>query len=88
MLSCPQTLPAITVASQTILTSLLGLDNKAATMSQPALRSIQRMLHFVLQPTISKLQKEDPSSAKLDDIRGRLKIYDMMASMPPAIGKC
>lgn len=87
LINCPQTLPALSIASQAMLTSLLAVDYRSAAMCQPALGAIQKLLTLVLQPTMSKLKREAPDHPKLVEIQMRLGVYDAVVKMPPTHGE-
>ncbi len=69
-----------------MLTSLMGTDYRSATLGQPSLAAIQKLLILATGPIIAKLEREAPESLKLQEIRSRLEFYDSVVNMPPAHG--
>jgi hypothetical protein len=87
MTTCPQAIPAVSLTAQTMLTTLLGMDHRSAALSQPSLGAVKDLFALVLQPIMSKLEREDPRHPRLVEIRNRLLVYDAMIYMPPAHGE-
>jgi hypothetical protein len=75
------------VAGIAALSSLLGLNTKSATITAPALVAMSKLNYLALRPVMVKQFPNMPEAAREAALSSRLRIYEELSSLPPALGK-
>jgi hypothetical protein len=82
--NCPSAMPAVSVTAQCLIGSLVVLDSRSSAFIVPGLKAVQSLLKIALAPALASL---DPSDPKVAIMHNRLAVYDLLTSIPPALGR-